>query len=689
MLCHIEMSIKNLNKIKIDLEKLKNKINSLDYQYYALDNPEVSDNSYDILFKELLAIEAEYPSLITQDSPSQRVGSAPLSKFVTVNHKMQMLSLNNVFSMSDLKSYMERIEKRIDIPYQDIKFSSELKLDGLAINLLYKKGVLSIAATRGDGLVGENVTENIITIKTIPLRLQGNNYPDSIEIRGEVFISKNGFEKINSHDGGKKFANARNAAAGSLRQLNSKIAAKRPLDAFFYAIGNTSSDTNIKSQQELLRQLSSWGFKICNFNQSVIGLSGCEDFYNEISTIRDKIPYEIDGIVYKVDSIKYQNELGSISRAPRWAIAHKFPAEEKTTIIESVRFQVGRTGVMTPVASLIPVEVGGVIVSNATLHNMDEIRKKDIHVGDKVNIRRAGDVIPEIISVIKKSISRKKINLPKKCPECNSSITQEKNMAFAKCSGGIICPAQKKGAIIHYVSKKAMDISGIGDKLINRLVEENIINNISDLYKLNKKNLRGFIMNSTVREDSGKKYDITLGEKSIDNILSAIESSKEVKLSNFIFSLGINEVGVVTARSLANKYSSISNLSNAKYNDIILIKDIGPVAALNIYNFFQNQRNLDIISSIVGSGLIFTADKKDQVNLFNEEIYVITGKLGAISRQNLEDYIIENGGIVSNSISKKTFSLIAGRDPGSKLDKAKKLGIKIIDSEDFLKKFYL
>ena len=414
------MSIKNLNKIKIDLEELKNKINFLAYQYYALDNPEVSDNSYDIFFKELLAIEGEYPSLITQDSPSQRVGSTPLSKFVTVNHKMQMLSLNNVFAMSDLKLYMERIEKRIDIPYQDIKFSSELKLDGLAINLLYKKGILSIAATRGDGLVGENVTENIRTIKTIPLRLQGNNYPDSIEIRGEVFISKKGFEKINSHDGEKKFANARNAAAGSLRQLNSKITAKRPLDAFFYAIGNTSNDTNIKSQQELLRLLSSWGFKTCNFNQSVTGLSGCKKFYNEISSIRDKIPYEIDGIVYKVDSIRYQNQLGSISRAPRWAIAHKFPAEEKTTIIESVRFQVGRTGVMTPVASLIPVEVGGVIVSNATLHNMDEIRKKDIHVGDKVNIRRAGDVIPEIISVVKKSISRKKINLPKKCPECNS-----------------------------------------------------------------------------------------------------------------------------------------------------------------------------------------------------------------------------------------------------------------------------
>ena len=689
MLCHIEMSIKNLNKIKIDLEELKNKINFLAYQYYALDNPEVSDNSYDIFFKELLAIEGEYPSLITQDSPSQRVGSTPLSKFVTVNHKMQMLSLNNVFAMSDLKLYMERIEKRIDIPYQDIKFSSELKLDGLAINLLYKKGILSIAATRGDGLVGENVTENIRTIKTIPLRLQGNNYPDSIEIRGEVFISKKGFEKINSHDGEKKFANARNAAAGSLRQLNSKITAKRPLDAFFYAIGNTSNDTNIKSQQELLRLLSSWGFKTCNFNQSVTGLSGCKKFYNEISSIRDKIPYEIDGIVYKVDSIRYQNQLGSISRAPRWAIAHKFPAEEKTTIIESVRFQVGRTGVMTPVASLIPVEVGGVIVSNATLHNMDEIRKKDIHVGDKVNIRRAGDVIPEIISVVKKSISRKKINLPKKCPECNSSIIQEKNMAFAKCSGGIICPAQKKGAIIHYVSKKAMDISGIGDKLISRLVEEDIINNISDLYKLNKQKLEGFIMNSAVREDSGKKYDITLGEKSIDNILTAIESRKEVKLSNFIFSLGIGEVGVVTARSLANRYSSILNLSNAKYDDIILIKDIGPVAALNIYNFFQSQRNLDIISSIIGSGLVFKADKRDKVNLFNEEIYVITGKLETISRQNLENFILENGGIVSNSISKKIFALIVGRDPGSKLDKAKKLGIKIINFEDFFKKFYL
>jgi len=683
------MSIKNLHKTKIDLKELKNKINSLAYQYYALDNPEISDNEYDILFEKLLAIEIDHPSLITQDSPSQRVGSKPLKKFVTVNHKMQMLSLSNVFTASDLKLYMGRIEKKINISYQDIKFSSELKLDGLAINLLYKKGILSVAATRGDGLVGENVTENIRTIKTIPLRLQGNNYPESIEIRGEVFISKEGFEEINSHDGEKQFANARNAAAGSLRQLDSKIAAKRPLEAFFYAIGNTSSDTKIKSQQELLKQLSSWGFKICNFNQSVMGLDGCKDFYNKINSIRDKIPYEIDGIVYKVDSIKYQNELGSISRAPRWAIAHKFPAEEKTTIIESVRFQVGRTGVMTPVASLLPVEVGGVIVSNATLHNMDEIRKKDIHVGDTVNIRRAGDVIPEIISVAKKSISRKKITLPKKCPECNSLITQEKNMAFAKCSGGIICPAQKKGAIIHYVSKKAMDISGIGDKLISRLVEENIINDISDLYKLNKQNLRGFIINSAVREDSGKKYDITLGEKSIDNILAAIADRKEVKLSNFIFSLGINEVGIVTARSLANKYSSILNLSNAEYNDIILIKDIGPVAALNIYNFFQNQRNTDIISSIISSGLIFKVDKKDKVNLFNEEIYVITGKLGTISRKNLENYIIENGGIVSNSITKKTFSLIVGKEPGSKLDKANKLGIKIINFEDFFKKFNL
>ena len=683
------MSIKNLNKIKMDLEELKNKINSLAYQYYALDNPKVSDSKYDNLFKELLVMESEHSSLITQDSPSQRVGSAPLSKFVTVNHKMQMLSLNNVFAISDLKLYMERIEKKINMPYQDIKFSSELKLDGLAINLLYKKGILSVAATRGDGLVGENVTENIRTIKTIPLRLQGNNYPDSIEIRGEVFISKKGFEVINSHDGEKKFANARNAAAGSLRQLNSKIVAQRPLDAFFYAIGSTSSDANIKSQQELLGKLSNWGFKTCNYNQSVIGLDGCENFYNEIKAIRDKIPYEIDGIVYKVNSIKYQNVLGSISRAPRWAIAHKFPAEEKTTIIESVRFQVGRTGVMTPVASLIPVEVGGVIVSNATLHNMDEIRKKDIHVGDTVNIRRAGDVIPEIISVVKKSISRKKINLPKKCPECNSLITQEENMAFAKCSGGIVCPAQKKGAIIHYVSKKAMDISGIGDKLISRLVEENIINNISDLYKLNKQKLRGFVINSAVREDSGKQYDITLGDKSIDNILTAIESRKEVKLSNFIFSLGINEVGVVTARSLANKYSSILNLSNAEYNDIILIKDIGPVAALNIYNFFQNQRNVDIISSIIGSGLIFKTNTQDKVNLFNDEIYVITGKVGIISRQNLENSIIENGGIVSNSISKKTFALIVGKDPGSKLDKANKLGIKIINIEDFLKKFYL
>ena len=416
-----------------------------------------------------------------------------------------------------------------------------------------------------------------------------------------------------------------------------------------------------------------------------MGQNGCENFYKKISLLRDELPYEIDGIVYKVDNLSYQKLLGSISRAPRWAIAHKFPAEEKTTIIDSVRFQVGRTGVLTPVASLKPIEVGGVIVSNATLHNMDEIRKKDVYIGDTVKIRRAGDVIPEIVEVVKKDSSRKKIILPKKCPECKSAVEKEKEMTFAKCTGGMKCSAQRKGAIIHFVSKKAMDIQGVGEKLIGRLVDEGILNNISDLYKLNKNVLENFVISTAIRDDSGKKYDITLGEKSIHNILKSINNRMEVKLSSFIFSLGISEVGEVTARILAEKYQSIDNLEKATYNDIIELKDIGPVAALNIYNFFKEKSNLDIISSILKNGLLFKSIDSNATNLLNKEIYVITGKLENISRKKLEDLIIENGGLVSSSVTKKTFSLIVGLDPGSKLDKAKKFGIKIIKYKEFLK----
>ena len=678
------MSIKDVKKVKQDVKKLRNQINSLNYNYYVLDTPKVSDHEYDILFKKLLTFEEIFPDLVTRDSPSQRVGSLPLSKFESVSHKQQMLSLNNVFHLSDLNLYMERIEKKLSVSCDDIKFSAEPKLDGLAINLLYKNGVLDLASTRGDGLTGENVTKNIKTIKSIPLKLLGSSFPESIEIRGEVFISKKGFDDINSSGGLKKFANPRNAAAGSLRQLDSKVVANRPLDAFFYAVGYSSDNLNLNYHTDLIKKLSKWGFKTCDLNQQVIGKNGCENFYNKIYLLREDLPYEIDGIVYKVDDLNNQNKLGSISRAPRWAIAHKFPAEEKLTTIDSVRFQVGRTGVLTPVASLKPIEVGGVIVSNATLHNMDEIIKKDIHVGDTVKIRRAGDVIPEIVKVVRKDGSREKIILPRKCPECNSLVKKVKDMSFAKCTGGMICPAQKKGAIIHFVSKKAMDIQGIGEKLIARLVDEGVINNISDLYKLNKNILENFVMSTATREDSGKKYEITLGEKSIRNILKSIDDRMEVKLSSFIFSLGIGEVGEVTARILAEKYQSIKNLEKASYSDIMELKDLGPVAALNIYNFFKKKSNLDIISNILKSGLLLKSTDSNISNLLNKQIYVITGKLKNISRKKLEDLIIANGGIVSNSVTKKTFSLIVGFDPGSKLDKAKKLDIKIMKYEELL-----
>ena len=683
------MSIKDTVIIKRDLEKLREKINSLNYQYYVLDDPKVSDHDYDILFQKLLTMEEMFPDLITSDSPSQRVGASPLLKFEAVNHKEQMLSLNNVFKSEDLNLYMERLEKKLNIDYKKIEFSAEPKLDGLAINLFYEDGILKIAATRGDGSTGENVTNNIRTIRTIPLKLLGNDFPKTIEIRGEVYISKKGFELINSNMTEKNFANPRNAAAGSIRQLDSSIAASRPLDAFFYSIGFSSDDLKIKTQSNLLKKLSLWGFKVCDLNRVVTGQNGCENFYNNIFEKRESIPFEIDGIVYKVNDLSMQKKLGFISRAPRWAIAHKFPAEQKVTIIENVRFQVGRTGVLTPVASLKPIQVGGVLISNATLHNMDEIQKKDIHIGDKVSIRRAGDVIPEIVNVVEKNISRKKINLPKKCPDCNSKIEKAKDMAFAKCTGKDVCPSQKKGAIIHYISKKAMDIQGLGDKLIGRLVDEQVINDISDLYKLDKIKLQNFVMNKATREDSGKEYEITLGDKSVKNILDSIERSMNVKLSNFLFSLGISEVGEVTARNLANKYKTIDNLINAKYEDIIELRDIGPIAAENIYNFFQDKNNIKLIRRIIDSGLKFKTNKKVISSNILDEIYVITGKLKTKSRDELKNLIIDNGGTVSNSVTKKTYALIVGDNPGSKLDKANKLGIKVISEEKFYEKINL
>tara|TARA_Y100000591_G_scaffold26846_1_gene19745 strand:+ start:26 stop:2077 length:2052 start_codon:yes stop_codon:yes gene_type:complete len=683
------MSIKDTVIIKRDLEKLREKINSLNYQYYVLDDPKVSDHDYDILFQKLLTMEEMFPDLITSDSPSQRVGASPLLKFEAVNHKEQMLSLNNVFKSEDLNLYMERLEKKLNIDYKKIEFSAEPKLDGLAINLFYEDGILKIAATRGDGSTGENVTNNIRTIRTIPLKLLGNDFPKTIEIRGEVYISKKGFELINSNMTEKNFANPRNAAAGSIRQLDSSIAASRPLDAFFYSIGFSSDDLKIKTQSNLLKKLSLWGFKVCDLNRVVTGQNGCENFYNNIFEKRESIPFEIDGIVYKVNDLSMQKKLGFISRAPRWAIAHKFPAEQKVTIIENVRFQVGRTGVLTPVASLKPIQVGGVLISNATLHNMDEIQKKDIHIGDKVSIRRAGDVIPEIVNVVEKNISRKKINLPKKCPDCNSKIEKAKDMAFAKCTGKDVCPSQKKGAIIHYISKKAMDIQGLGDKLIGRLVDEQVINDISDLYKLDKIKLQNFVMNKATREDSGKEYEITLGDKSVKNILDSIERSMNVKLSNFLFSLGISEVGEVTARNLANKYKTIDNLINAKYEDIIELRDIGPIAAENIYNFFQDKNNIKLIRRIIDSGLKFKTNKKVISSNILDEIYVITGKLKTKSREELKNLIIDNGGTVSNSVTKKTYALIVGDNPGSKLDKANKLGVKVISEEKFYEKINL
>ena len=660
------------------IEKLRDELRHHAYLYYVLDQPEIPDAEYDRLYRELQQLEQQHPELITPDSPTQRVGDKPLDGFRQVKHQVPMLSLDNVFSEEELAAFNKRILDRLKLDENTrLAFAAEPKLDGLAISLTYEQGVLTLGATRGDGTTGEDVTGNVRTVQSIPLRLLGKNIPEMLEVRGEVFMPKAGFEKLNAEarkQGEKTFANPRNAAAGSIRQLDPAIAASRPLAMYCYALGRVEGWRPPGTHSKTLEQLRQWGLPVCPEIRVVKGVEGCLQYYRDILQRRDKLPYEIDGVVYKVDELALQQQLGFVSRAPRWAIAHKFPAQEEMTVIEAVDFQVGRTGALTPVARLKPVFVGGVTVSNATLHNMDEVERKDIRIGDHVIVRRAGDVIPEVVSVIasKRTGKEKKICLPKKCPVCHSDVERLEGEAVARCTGGLFCRAQRVEAIKHFASRKAMDIDGFGDKLAEQLVEAGLVETVADIYKL------------TVDQLAALER---MGEKSAQNVINAIDNSRHTELSCFIYALGIREVGEATAANLALAFRSMDALMQADEEALEQVPDIGPIVARHIVNFFQQQHNRDVIAELLDKnigGITFAPlpEPVAQDTPLTGKTVVITGTLPTMTRDEAKQLLQSAGAKVTGSVSAKTDYLLAGEKAGSKLAKAEKLGVQVISEAD-------
>ena len=663
--------------IQSKIKKLREEIQQHNYSYYVLDEPVIPDVEYDKLMRSLQQLEDAHPKLITSDSPTQRVGAQPLDAFSPAKHEVPMLSLSNVFNEQELEAFEVRIKDRLKRDV-NIDYTAEPKLDGLAVSLIYEKGLLVRGATRGDGMTGEDITENIRTIKSVPLRLRNHKeLPAKLEVRGEVFMPIKGFEKMNSKarsKGEKTFVNPRNAAAGSLRQLDPRSTAKRPLDIYFYSATNIEKYTSISTQYDSLKFLKDLGLKVCPEIEMVPGYRGCLNFYQEILEKRDKLEYEIDGVVYKVNDLALQEELGFVSRAPRWAVAHKFPAQEAVTRVERIEFQVGRTGALTPVAKLEPVFVGGVTVSNATLHNMDEVRRKDVRPGDEVIIRRAGDVIPEVVkTVLKPGVKRKKaIQEPIECPECKSKVIRIEDEAVIRCSAGLFCPAQQKGAIKHFASRTALDIEGLGDKLVDQLVEEKLISSVQDLFFLEKENIIALER---------------MGEKSAENLLNAINESKQTTFSRFIYSLGIREVGEATASALADHFLDLQALLNTNHVELQEIDDVGPVVADNIMAFFAQDHNLDAINALIEVGVSWKKKTKlkRQNSLLAGNTYVLTGTLDKYTRTEASEKLKQLGAKVTSSVSKKTTAVIAGENPGSKVTKAENLGVEILAEKDLIK----
>lgn len=659
--------------IEMRIEQLREQIRHHEYLYYSLDAPSITDNEYDGLFRELQTLESENPDLIQPDSPTQRVGGVPLRGFNSITHKMPMLSLNNAFETSEVTAFDRRVREALG--KDSIEYAVEPKFDGLAITLTYEDGLFVQGATRGDGYTGEDVTSNLRTIRSIPMRLAIDNPPRLLEVRGEVLMLKRDFERLNDEQNArndKLFANPRNAAAGSLRQLDPGITAKRPLTFFAYGLGAAEGEPELATHSASMDYLSHLHLPVCKQRGCVKGLEGLLDYYRAIGEQRQTLPFDIDGVVYKVNGFSQQTELGYVSRAPRWAIAHKFPAQEAQTVIENIEVQVGRTGAITPVARLKPVFVGGVTVTNATLHNQDEIDRKDVRIGDTVSVRRAGDVIPEVVRMLpefRPSTSRPYQLLEAiehKCPVCGSHAVRLEDEAAVRCSGGLFCPAQRKQAILHFASRKAMDIEGLGEKLVDQLVDGALVHTLADIYRLELATLANLDR---------------MAEKSASNIIDALDASKQTTLARFIYALGIRNVGEATAKDLAHSFGNLAALQMADVESLQQVPDVGPVVAQSIVEFFGEAHNREIIAELIESGIHWQegSGKNVSTGKLLGKIFVLTGTLPSLSREQAKEMIEEAGGKVSGSVSKKTDYVIAGAEAGSKLEKAQELGVTILD----------
>jgi DNA ligase (NAD+) len=641
--------------------------------YYLQDSPEITDADYDSLFRELRELENRFPELAASDSPTRRVGSPPLEKFSPVSHRIPMLSLENCLTEIEITDFDDRVKKFLALPTESsIEYVCEPKMDGLAVELVYERGSFSGGSTRGDGFTGEDVTLNLKTVKSIPLRLDADAPPERLEVRGEVYLALKAFQKLNAEreeEGEQPFANPRNSAAGSLRQLDSRITARRPLSLFCYGPGAVEGH-EFSSQSEFLETTAAWGLPVNPLSTKVAGLHGVLDYYHRMSEMRDTLDYEIDGVVVKVDSFQMQRELGEKSRSPRWAIAFKFPPRQACTVVEDIIPQVGRTGVITPVANLRPVEVSGVLVSRATLHNWDELEKKDIRIGDTVLVERAGDVIPAVVRAIpeKRTGNERQVPVPVRCPECGSDAVRITGEVAVRCLG-LSCPAQIRESIIHFASRNAMDIEGMGDKYIEQLLRLGLVKDIADLYFLRRADFMHFER---------------MGEKLADNLLNAIEKSKQRKLSRFIYALGIRHVGEHTAKLLASAFGSMENLEKATEDELLSIREIGPQVAQSIIIFFHNPRNIETINRMLSVGVRPLGEERRLGGRFTGMTFVFTGVLTRFTRDDARLLVENEGGRAAGSVSRKTDFVIAGSEAGSKLDKARELGVKIISEDEFL-----
>jgi DNA ligase (NAD+) len=665
----------NEAQAKKRIDKLRKDINYHNYRYYVLDNPVISDYEYDQLMRGLENLETQFPHLIIPTSPTQRVGAPPLEKFEEVRHTFPMLSLANAFEEEEVKEFDARVKRFLETT-KDVEYCAELKMDGVAVELIYAGGHFITGSTRGDGFVGEDVTQNLKTVKSIPLSLiasKEKGLPSRLEVRGEVYLPIKAFQELNQQrerSGETPFANPRNAAAGSLRQLDSSITAKRPLDIFCYGVGQVSGQP-FETHWELLESLHHWGLKVNRNRRRCRKIEEVLEFHRELDDHREKLPYEIDGVVIKVNSLRLQETLGTIARSPRWALAYKFRPKEVTTVIRDIVVNVGRTGALTPSAVMDPVRVGGVVVSRATLHNQDEIEKKDVRIGDTVVIQRAGDVIPEVVRALpeKRTGKEKIFRLPEKCPVCGSEVFRPEGEAVARCTG-IACPAQLKETIIHFASRGAMNIDGLGEKIIEQLVDRGLVKDYADLYSLTLKDLL------TLER---------MGEKLGGNILTAIERSKKTTLDRLIYGLGIRNVGEHTAKLLSREFSVLEELSKASVEKLMTIREIGPKVALSIFKFFQQKGNQRVIEKLKERGIEYPWRLQPRSKKYEGQTFVFTGTLKTMSREEAESKVESMGGRASSSVSKKTQFVVVGEDPGSKYEKAQALGVKTITEDEFLK----